>query len=136
MTAKYNKLIKNRHRLSLKEQEDCAVLAAALVCRTKYETMHRLFKELGRRNRSRTPKFLTLTAVEKSGFKVTSIEPLTQSNGSRYTAKTIGKRLHTGYYLCFVRGHVLAVINGTVEDWSHGRRHIITSAHKVVRPRL
>jgi hypothetical protein len=35
-------------------------------------------------------------------------------------------------YMCQVRGHVLAVVNGKVEDWSEGRRFGIKQVWEIV----
>ena len=76
-----------------------------------------------------------LLAARSHGFDLTPVKKLVQKNGSRYTPLTIGDKLKGGYFLAFVSRHVLGVVNGTVFDWTEGRRHHITEAWKVTRSR-
>ncbi len=73
--------------------------------------------------------------IREMGFKLEFVSNLRQKSGSRYTPKTIGDRLKRGYYLCHCKGHIFAVVNGVVEDWTQGRQHRITTAYKVTRAR-
>jgi hypothetical protein len=89
----------------------------------------------GRKPRKGATTFEILRAVINMGFKIEGVKKLKQKNGSRYTPKTIGDKLKRGYYLCFCNGHVFAVVNGDVEDWTNNRKHHITQAYKVIRER-
>jgi hypothetical protein len=56
---------------------------------------------------------------------------------SEYRAKTMitaarDPNLAKGRYICMVRGHVAAVVDGQVIDWSDGRRHQVKEVYEVV----
>ena len=115
------------------EKNDCAVVAVSLTRRVPYQEAHDILKILGRRRGRSTPVVITSQAVNCLGFKIKEIKNCRQSNGSRYTPRTIGQRLKCGYYLCRVRKHIFAVVNGNVLDWSAGSCQRITNVYKVVR---
>lgn len=133
MSTKYHGLRKVRD--SLNERRDCAVVAASLACRVDYKKTHALFKILGRRDGDGTPRSIQSHAVRLLGCDVEKIRYPVQKNGNRYTPITIGKLCNRGYWMVFVSGHVLAVINGEVQDWSEGTRRRITEVWKVTVPR-
>jgi hypothetical protein len=55
-----------------------------------------------------------------------------QFNGdSKGTMSTIGKRFPRGKFLVFVRGHVAALVDGEVQDWTEGRRHRVIRLERV-----
>lgn len=132
---RFEKHKKSRLRKQLNEKNDCAVIAFAIVMRTTYKAAHELCASIGRRVRGRTYTSHAYGAIAALGFVLEPVANLRQASGSRYTPKTIGDKLKRGYYLCYCNGHVFAVVNGTVEDWTQGRRHHITSAYKVTRTR-
>jgi len=126
---------KSRLRKQLNEMNDCAVIALSIVMRSTYKEAHALCESMGRKPRKGTYTKTTFGAIARAGFRLEPVKHLVQPNGSKYTPKTIGDKLKKGYFLCFCRGHVFAVVNGDVEDWTQGRRHHITEAYKVVRVR-
>ena len=132
---RYQKHRKSRLRKQLKETNDCAVIALAIVMRTTYKATHAICADVGRKVGGRTHTRETFAAITAAGFAVEKITKDRQKTGSRYTPKTIGDKLKRGYYLCFCRGHVFAVVNGDVEDWTNGRQHHITDMYKVTRKR-
>lgn len=132
---KFDKLQKCRYRKQMNERMDCAVKAIAIVCRLTYKSAHVTLSQLGRKNGRRTPRPLILSAARVAGFEVTPVTRLRQKSGSKFTPKTIGNKLKRGYYLAFINGHVISVVNGTVHDWTAGRNHHITEAYKVTRKR-
>jgi len=132
---RYQKAKNTVHRKQNKETNDCSVIATSIVCRTTYKKAHAACAARGRKQ-GRGMHTPTIVAVVRSmGFSVEPVKRLKQKNGSKFTPKTIGDKLKRGYYLCFCRGHVFAVVNGDVEDWTEGRKHFITEAYKVVRTR-
>jgi hypothetical protein len=42
------------------------------------------------------------------------------------------RHLASGRYICMVRGHVAALVNGEVIDWTAGRRHQIKEVYELV----
>lgn len=118
------------------EHKDCAVIAVALTCKVSYEKAHAALKACGRRDRSGTPFNVTEAAVRKLGYKINRYKRMRQAGGSRYTPKTIGGRLRKGRYLCRVRGHIFAVVDGQVMDWTAGRNHRIEHFYRVTKVRV
>ena len=108
-----------------RERNDCAVKAVAVTTQTPYEEVHALFKALGRRDRGRTMDWVTVQAVLKLGYTRIPREV----DGK--TIRTAAPKLTNGRYLVFVRGHVLAVVDGKTEDWSDGRLNRIKCVYEV-----
>jgi hypothetical protein len=135
MVIKYHRVAKSPYREVMSESQDCSVIALALTCRTDYKTAHDWLMAEGRGTGESFSVATMLRVAEENGFRVIVLDDLRQPNGSRYTPRTIGARLPEGYYLCTSRGHVFAVINGIVEDWTNSRTHRILRAHQIIHPR-
>jgi len=97
-----------------KEGNDCTVKAVSVVTNTPYIKAHALLKAKGRINNKGS--FHSKTVIRELGFDVERIHA--------FPAKTIAtleqycdpkKR-----YIAEVRGHILAVVNGKIEDWTRG----------------
>lgn len=130
--ADYKKMRDSSSQIN--ENKDCAVVAAAIVTQSDYFAAHALLKLFGREDRKGTCfERTTKRAIESLGFKVERVENSLQENGSRYTPKTIGKMCKDGHYLCRVKGHIFAVVDGQVMDWTEGRRHRIYAVYKVFK---
>lgn len=132
---RYTKKRNEGTRAGFNERADCSVMATAIAARMPYEEAHTLLATAGRRKGKRFTTSLVLPHLEAKGYKVEAVENLKQKNGSAYTPKTIGNRLKRGYYMVWIKGHVFAVVNGVVEDWTQGRQHRITRAVKITKPR-
>jgi len=132
---KYKVLKKARYRKAQNETNDCSVMAIAIACRLSYKQAHETMARMGRRNRQGVSNMSILLAARSHGFELTPVKNLKQKSGSKFTPKTIGQKLKSGYYMVFVNRHVLGVVNGTVFDWSEGRQHHINEAWKVTRAR-
>jgi len=122
-------------RKRLDETNDCSVIALSIVARMTYNKAHEICRIQGRKHRKGMYTYDTFAMLRHLGFKIERVQQLVQKSGSRFTPKTIGNKLKRGYFLCFCNGHVFAVVNGDVEDWSNGRQHRITHAYKVTRTR-
>ena len=132
---------------SMGEANDCTVKALAVVCRVGYQMAHKALADQGRKPRKGCYPHQQIAAIEALGFKVAKSEGgytsdyrrymsnamPRQHNGSRYTASTIGKLCAKGYWLAWTKGHVLAVHNGKVIDWTEGRKHQIQHIVKIVK---
>ena len=132
---KFDKLQKCRYRKQMNERRDCSVKAIAIACRLTYKSAHITLQQLGRKNGKGASTPLILSAARVAGFEVTPVTRLRQKSGSKFTPKTIGGKLKRGYYLAFVNGHVISVVNGVVHDWTAGRNHHINEVYKVTRKR-
>lgn len=128
---KYELLCKTS--LKSNEDHDCGVKAIAMVGRVSYKEAVKLCAEHGRKPGEGMYNTQIEIILYQMGFNVQPVTKLYQKNGSKYTPKTIGKRLKVGYYLAYVNGHVLPIINGEIFDWTEGRKHHINSAVKIVR---
>jgi len=132
---KYTKHKKSRTRKQLNENNDCAVITLAIVMRTTYKVIHAHCANVGRKVRGRTQTHHIMAVIETAGFSIERIKKDRQKSGSKFTPKTIGDKCKRGYYMCFCNGHVFAVVNGIVEDWTNNRQHHINAIYKVTRNR-
>lgn len=127
---------------SLNEHNDCAVIAVAAATNTPYETVHALMKKNGRRTRGRT-KFKTIEkTVSDLGFNLNKVNPfymvrryapkstyVTMNHFEKYPSMFEGRT-----WMAWVSGggHVAAVVNNKVEDWSKGRSLRVSNLYAVV----
>ncbi len=121
---------------ALGENRDCAVIAVSIAARVDYKTAHEALALYGRRPRMGT-RFdsMTLPALEYLGLEVRKVADVKQPNGSAYTPKTISNKLKKGHYLCRVRGHVFAVVNGVVCDWSEQTKKRVNQIYRITKKR-
>jgi len=110
---------------SFGEKNDCAVLAVAVVCNASYEEAHATLKRLGRKDGKGTPVEVIFAAVRALGCHVTFGDRINHNgrNMQRLTVRRVGAAIPKGRWLVLCRGHVLAVKDGEVMDWTDGRRH-------------
>jgi hypothetical protein len=99
------------------ERKDCAVKAISQVCGVSYEKAHNAQRLSGRKFGSRTKNTITKVALNKLGFSCKEINPL----GKRLDRMLIpsGKN-----YLIYTSGHIIAVKNGEILDFTDGSRRI------------
>lgn len=126
-----------RVKASLKrgERNDCSVKAVSIAARVPYNVAHDALAFFGRQNGRGVYMATALEAVKKLGCTFETDKQPRQSNGSRWTAKTIGLGYPRGYFIVEFRGHVAAMINGVVQDWTDGRRHQVICVYRVTVPR-
>lgn len=130
---RYEKAKRSLYREEMDEGRDCAVIAVSILARVTYRVAHDVCAQHNRARREGMYTRDTIDALESLGFRVEVVNDLRQKNGSKYTQKTIGNKLKRGYHLCRHNGHVFAVVNGDVEDWSEGRKYHIKKAWKITR---
>lgn len=120
-----------RRSAELGEDNDCSVKAVALACGLPYDAAHAAFEDAGRRHGRGvlTPQIFKALKVLK--INTQPISHLRQPNGSRYTPRTISRLLPFGRYLVYTRGHVFALVDGQVLDWTKGRKHHIIGFQRV-----
>ena len=100
------------------ESNDCAVIAVSLVARRPYDEVRQLFSDAGRRHRGRTKDEYTFKVLKTIGLHLMELPSVPQ------TVKQCEYDLRfTNSYLIWTSGHILAMINGVVQDWTNGRRH-------------
>ena len=122
---RYNTLMSESRRYG--EHNDCSVIAIAMIYELSYNEAHKVCFDHGRRARR---GFYVNKAIKALGRTEKEYCPK-QPNDSRYTVKTIGDELTYGKYFVFVSGHVLALIDGIVYDWTEDRKHRVTSVIQV-----
>ena len=109
------------------ERNDCTVKAISIACDVPYKVAHKALANEGRKPRCGSYRHQQARAIKALGF---DLEPI------KVTAKTMVKlksdtAVDTGYFLAYVSGHVAAVVNGKIEDWTDGRRHRIQTVCKI-----
>ena len=98
------------------EKSDCAVKAIAIVTNHPYEYVHALFKKHGRKYQDGTWPHTTDAVIEEIGVILT----LADIPGKSLKTRKFPKK---GRYLVTTHKHVIAVVNGKIEDWTAGRQH-------------
>lgn len=117
----------------MNERNDCTVKAIAIACDKPYRMVHAMLKAEGRRDRQGCYLPAQFATFNKLGYKLTEVagEAPFKFGG---TVTTLTKRLPSkGNFVAYVRGHIIAVKNGKIEDWTEGRRHRILQVYKVER---
>ena len=122
----YNEILVSSTRTSLRETRDCAVIAVAAVCNVEYGVSHATLKKNGRKNRTGTYFNTIRDSVTELGFNIELI------NTGAKTVSTIADYLpRNGNFLVRVSGHILAVSDGKVLDWTAGRRHRVQNVYAI-----
>lgn len=119
-----------------REQNDCTVIAAALVTGATYEQAHTACAMSGDRMRGRGMRWWRhgYAVLDDLGHRAepVSLAPLLRRKGSGLTGCTVAQYLpRRGRYLVQYRGHLAAVVNGELLDWTKGRRHRVIRLWKV-----
>jgi len=117
----------------LGESGDCTVKAVAVACQVCYEEAHEYLRSLGRkwgRGHHWAANGIGYTErLDKLGIEGEEIEVKSK------TVKTLARELTEGHYMVKVKGHVLAIVDGKVEDWTAGRQHRVLKVMKIKNPR-
>jgi hypothetical protein len=115
------------------ETNDCTVRALTASTGLPYDVCHAQLKKQGRKNRKGCHWFIEGPKAAKAlGFTMRQLSP------TEYRAKTMisaerDSSLNSGNYAVLVRGHVAAMVDGNIVDWSQGRRHRIKAVYAVTR---
>lgn len=107
------------------ERNDCAVKAIALVSNTPYMEVWKRLRRHGRRRRGTTKWIMTDAVLAELGCKRKKVKVKAR------TVRTLERELTRGTYLVRTRGHILAIINGVVCDWTRDRLHRIVSVEEI-----
>lgn len=116
----------------INEKSDCAVKAVALVTNNDYHTSHQTLTRCGRAFRKGTPFSQTLMALKELGYRAEVVQsgPLMRIKTVRKLDRPL-KILPKDPYLIRVNKHILAAVNGKVQDWTEGRCHRILEIYKI-----
>jgi hypothetical protein len=111
----------------LQEENDCAVIAVSIVTGVHYIDVHGMFEARGRKPRGSTKNWTIWSVLKRLGFQREKVE--VQSR----TVRTLGRefRDRPGVYLAWTSGHILAIKDGEIMDWTHGRLHRIIEVEEV-----
>lgn len=107
------------------ERMDCAVIAMAIATLTPYNQMHSIYKTFKRKDRRRTPHEVTNNVFEYMMQKKINNQSTEALFGKKIPVSKIGQYLPKGTYLCHTRGHIIALVDGVVHDWTNGRKHMV-----------
>lgn len=130
--SRYSQVLIERGQF--RETNDCAVKALALATGESYEMAHYALECVGRLPRRGTSMQRIRAAAESLGY---TWETVDHDNYSARTPVTLEREwqkrgIRGGFIVEFV-GHVAAIVDGEVLDWTQGRRHRIWDIHKVTR---
>jgi len=107
------------------EKLDCAVKAVSIVTGVHYDDVHTMMQNRGRRHGGRTKHHITADVLKCLGAVMETVEVKSK------TVKRLPRELKIGTYLVWTHGHILAVKDGTVMDWTAGRRHRIKKVMRI-----
>ena len=98
---------------NLGEFNDCTVKALSICCDIPYKKAHQAMREAGRCNGRGANRIQQAAAYRAMGFEQHFVE------FKGCTIKTVLKQLDPSkIYRVHIRGHVLAVRYGKIEDWT------------------
>lgn len=116
-----------KEAIAIGEKKDCAVRAVAAVSNLPYMYVHAMFAKHGRKPKRGTDKWVITNVLKELNIWVEQY-----TNYHARTIVTLGRELpKKGRFLVWVRGHILAAVDGEIVDWTKGRRHHIIGIEKV-----
>lgn len=142
MTSKFE-MICNDSR-SYNERNDCTVKALAIATGIDYLDAHTALKKQGRGDRQGCMKPQQEKALNSVGYSIERLARYKLTPSGRRcgvmkeyrgkTMTTVAKYLDPSkVYWIYTSGHVAAVVNGKVEDWTEGRRHRVLDVCEITR---
>ena len=100
------------------EMRDCAIRAIAIAAERPYDEVHRVFQQLGRKDKHRTSRRI-LTEAMRLCWGRYQVTPESISSD-----KTVGQLVEThpeGRFVVRVPGHLFAMIEGVIIDCAKDR---------------
>lgn len=109
------------------ETNDCAVKAISIACDVPYHVAHKAAAVYGRIARKGTYMSTTQATVSALGFSMVAVDSTAR------TVKSLDRdpAVQKGHYMALVSRHILAVIDGKVEDWSEDTARRIKQVYKI-----
>lgn len=134
MTMTYDKT--SLHALRHNETADCTVRALSIAADISYDEAHQICEDLGRPHR-RGFRMPVEQCFKLAGCVATKVDHTYRSSYGTHqmTVATVAKRFPRGSYIARIRGHVLAIVDGQVQDWSVGRRFKLNGLWRVTKQR-
>ena len=122
------------------EDNDCSVIATTIAfnkvhgCeKMSYSEMRAWFERAGRKHRQGVYNHQLHQVLEELACEIQYTKAPHQPNGSRYTAATIGRAFPKGTFIVGMTGHVAAMHNGLVLDWTRGTRRRVLDIWELIR---
>ena len=134
MKQTYKTIIKD---VDQNDSNYCTVLAVAIAMDLPFKKVQKGFFELGRKRHRGFYFFRNFKDVaEKFNIKYEIIAEHQFEVKERYftslTANNCTEYLDLETYILGCRGHVFAVKNGKVEDWTKGRKHQVKQVYRII----
>lgn len=130
---------------SLQENNDCAVIALAAVANVSYSDAHKALAAQGRKNGKGTYVYQTERALAMFGkrLKRINIKDYIFTNYPNHFKRIPNITTHhprrfkkafnpSKRYLFRTERHILAVVNGEVNDWTINRSMYVTELYEVI----
>ena len=111
------------------ERNDCTVMALTAATGCTYDDCHAALAKAGRKMR-RGCNWPTIgkRAAKSLGFLMEELDYRDYSAKTMITAER-DRKLRKGNFVLRVRGHVAAMVDGKIVDWTAGRRHRINNIY-------
>jgi hypothetical protein len=119
-------------RIAIKYYNDnnfCTVIALAVCCNVGIGKAYHAMKRAGRKDRKGAVYHVTYSALHALGYREKVVH-----NIYGVQVRSITKHLpNKGMFMVHVKGHVLAVRDGVILDWTEGRRHKVLMVNEIVK---
>lgn len=133
--TKYEELAKIGHK-HYNDTNFCSVIAVATICRISFGKARMKLSEMGRQHRRGSITPWINSVIQKRGYNLEFMQSdyaVWKNEFEGHHVKTMPKKLPKGDYLIYVRGHVLAMVDGKINDWSEDRALRVKSVYKVTK---
>jgi len=111
-----------------KDSNFCTIIAISSVCDISFGKARAKMMDKGRLQGKGALQYQYHRVIEDRGFNV---DPVYGYEG--HHVRTMGKKLGKGKFLVNVRGHVLAVVDGVINDWTEERSLRVREVYKVTK---
>lgn len=119
-------------RIAVKYYNDmnfCTVIALAVCCNVGIGKAYHTMKRAGRKDRKGARFGAIYEGVHALGYREKLVP-----NVYGVQVRSITKHLPSkGLFMVHVRGHVLAVRDGVILDWTDGKRHKVLTVSEIVK---
>ena len=111
------------------ETNDCTVKAVSIACDVPYHVAHKALALQGRVNRRGAMEYQIHKAIQSLGFDIRIV--LTTAASCATIARDA--KVQKGFFIAYVPRHILAIVDGKIEDWTATNcRRRIQSVYRVV----
>lgn len=111
------------------EHNDCTVKALTAATGLPYDQCHAALAKQGRKPRKGCHfSSMGKRAAAELGWLMETVDPYDYRAKTMITAER-DRAFRSGRYVCQVRRHVAALVDGKVIDWSQGRRHRLQAVY-------